>query len=43
MQVTVFDIPTHWSDLVGTLCVVSAVLAMGFEDCIMERVKWRWM
>ena len=25
-QVTVFNDPTHWSDLIGTLCVVTAVL-----------------
>jgi len=43
LQVTVFDIPTHWTDLIGTSCVVSAVLAMGFEDCIMDRVNWRWL
>ena len=43
LQVTVFDIPTHWTDLVGTLCVVSAVIAMGFEDCIMDKVNWRWL
>ena len=43
LQVTVFDIPTHWTDLVGTMCVVSAVIAMGFEDCIMDKVNWRWL
>ena len=43
LQVTVFDIPTHWTDLIGTSCVVSAVLAMSFEDCIMDRVNWRWL
>ena len=43
LQVTVFDVPTHWTDLMGTVCVISAVIAMGFEDCIMEKVNWRWM
>ena len=43
LQVTVFDIPTHWTDLAGTLCVVSAVIAMGFEDCIMDKMNWRWL
>lgn len=43
LQVTVFDVPTHWTDLAGTVCVISAVIAMGFEDCIMEKANWRWM
>ena len=43
LQVTVFDVPTHWTDLIGTVSVISAVIAMGFEDCVMERVNWRWM
>ena len=43
LQVTVFDVPTHWTDLIGTVCVISAVIAMGFEDCVMERMNWRWM
>ena len=32
LQVIVFDVPNQWTDL-----------AMGFEDCVMERVNWRWM
>jgi len=43
LQVTVFNVPTHWTDLMGTACVISAVIAMGFEDCVMEKVNWRWM
>ena len=43
LQVTVFDVPTHWTDLMGTVCVISAVIAMSFEDYVMERVSWRWM
>ena len=43
LQVTVFDVPTHWSDLVGTICVLSAVIAMGVEDCLMQRFNWRFL
>jgi len=43
LQVTVFDIPTHWTDLAGTICVMGAVLSMSFEDCIMEKIQWKWM
>lgn len=43
LQVTVFDIPTHWTDLGGTICVMGAVLSMSFEDCIMEKLQWKWM
>merc|ERR1711972_457692 len=37
LQVTVFDVPTHWTDLMGTVCVISAVIAMSFEDYLMEK------
>ena len=43
LQVTVFDIPTHWTDLIGTSLVVGAVISMGFEDCVMDRVNWKWI
>ena len=43
LQVTVFDVPTHWSDLAGTMCVISAVVGMGVEDCIMEKIEWRFL
>jgi len=43
LQVTVFDVPTHWTDLAGTMCVISAVIGMGVEDCLMERINWRFL
>jgi len=43
LQVTVFDIPTHWTDLIGTSLVVGAVISMGFEDCVMGKVNWKWI
>ena len=43
LQVTVFDVPTHWSDLAGTMCVISAVIGMGMEDYLMERINWRFL
>merc|ERR1711994_911854 len=43
LQVTVFDVPTHWSDLMGTICVISAVIAMGVEDCLMQKFNWRFL
>ena len=43
LQVTVFDVPTHWTDLAGTMCVIAAVIGMGVEDCIMAQVPWRFL
>merc|ERR1719318_1201453 len=43
LQVTVFDVPTHWSDLAGTMCVIGAVIGMGMEDYLMERINWRFL
>jgi len=43
LQVTVYDVPTHWSDLAGTMCVISAVIAMGLEDYLVERLNWRFL
>jgi drug/metabolite transporter (DMT)-like permease len=43
LQVTVFDVPTHWSDLAGTMCVIAAVIGMGVEDCLMETINWRFL
>merc|ERR1712086_40048 len=43
LQVTVFDVPTHWSDLAGTMCVIAAVIGMGVEDCLMEKIPWRFL
>jgi len=43
LQVTVYDVPTHWSDLAGTMCVISAVIAMGLEDYLMEKLNWRFL
>ena len=43
LQVTVFDVATHWTDLAGTACVISAVVMMGLEDIIMERLDWRFL
>ncbi len=40
-QVTVFDVPTHWSDLGGSCLVLMAVLSMGLEDWVMARWDWR--
>merc|ERR1712168_185747 len=39
LQVTVFDVPTHWTDLSGTLCVIAAVVMMGVEDCVMDKMS----
>jgi len=43
LQVTVFDVPTHLTDLAGTLLVLSAVLGMGLEDYLMDRLGWRFL
>jgi len=43
LQITVFNVPTHWLDLAGTMCVISAVIAMGMEDYLMERFNWRFL
>jgi len=43
LQITVFDVPTHWLDLAGTMCVILAVIAMGMEDYLMERFNWRFL
>merc|ERR1712079_829319 len=43
LQVTVFDVPTHWSDLAGTMCVIAAVIGMGVEDCWMQKFNWRFL
>ncbi len=41
LQVTVFDVPTHLTDLGGSLLVLVAVLSMGMEDWVMARWDWR--
>jgi len=43
LQVTVYDVPTHWSDLAGTMCVISAVIAMGVEDYLVKKLNWRFL
>lgn len=43
LQVTLFDTPTHLSDVGGTMLVILAVLSMGLEDKVMRRVSWRFM
>lgn len=43
LQVTVFDTPTHVSDVFGTLLVILAVLSMGLEDPLMRRFRWRFL
>jgi len=43
LQVTVFDVPTLWTDLAGTMCVIAAVIGMGVEDCLMEQINWRFL
>jgi len=43
LQVTVFDTPTHVSDVFGTLLVIAAVLSMGLEDPLMRRYRWRFL
>ena len=40
LQVTVFDVPTHWTDLAGTMCVIAAVIGMGVEDCVMAQINF---
>ena len=43
LQLTVFSVPPHWTDLAGTVLVMLSVLAMGLEDCLMEALQWRWL
>ena len=43
LQVTVFHVTPHWTDLAGTIMVVWAVLAMGLEDCLMETTNWKFL
>jgi len=43
LQITVFDCPTHWTDLGGTLLVMAAVLGMGMEERIMEAMPFRYL
>ena len=43
LQVTLFEVPTHWSDVVGTICIISAVTAMGVEDYLIEKFNWRFL
>jgi len=43
LQITVFDCPTHWTDLGGTLLVMTAVLGMGMEEKIMEALTFRYL
>lgn len=43
LQVTVFHDPTHLSDVGGTALIVAAVLGMGLEDPLMDRLKWRFL
>eukprot|EP00088_Acartia_fossae_P001847 TRINITY_DN10721_c0_g1_i1.p1 TRINITY_DN10721_c0_g1~~TRINITY_DN10721_c0_g1_i1.p1 ORF type:complete len:412 (+),score=59.42 TRINITY_DN10721_c0_g1_i1:80-1315(+) len=43
LQVTVFDTPTHLSDVFGTILVILAVLSMGLEDPLMRRFRFRFL
>jgi len=43
LQVTVFDTPTHVSDVFGTMLVILAVLSMGIEDPLMRRFSCRFL
>ena len=43
LQATVFDTPTHPSDVGGALLVILAVLFMGLEDMIMRLIKCRFI
>lgn len=43
LQITVFDCPTHWTDLGGTLLVMGAVLGMGMEEKIMQAMPFRYL
>ena len=43
LQVALFEEPTHWTDLVGTLCVISSVIATVAEDYLMEKFNWRFL
>jgi hypothetical protein len=41
--VTVFKVASHWTDVLGTLCIIGAVLGMGLEDLLMDRLGWRFL
>jgi len=43
LQVTVFDVPSHWTDILGTGAIIAAVLGMGLEDYVMDRLGWRFL
>jgi len=43
LQLTVFDCPPHWTDLIGTMMVMTAVLGMGLEDVITQATQWRYL
>jgi len=43
LQVTVFDVPSHWTDILGTTAIISAVIGMGLEDYVMDRLGWRFL
>jgi len=43
LQLTVFDCPPHWTDLIGTLMVITAVLGMGLEDVLTQATGWRYL
>jgi len=43
LQVTLFDSPTHLTDMFGTILIITAVLFMGVEDTLMSRLGWRFL
>jgi len=43
LQVTVFKVESHWTDILGTGCIIAAVLGMGLEDVLMDRIGWRFL
>jgi len=43
IQISVFHDPAHWTDLLGALCILVAVTAMGFESKVMEKFRCRFL
>ena len=43
LQVALFEEPTHWTDLVGTICVISSVIATIVEDYLKDKFNWRFL
>ena len=38
-----FNPQAHWTDLLGAMCILAAVTAMGFESKVMEKFRCRFL